>query len=719
MDAAERDLHRSGLDIVTAKSAGITSIEDASTIYADFHASPALLIAYHDPFNNCPMYFTRGKESLPFVRVRYLASAEGRQSAFAKRKQRRYGQPGKSGTHPYFPCVDGLDWRAIAQDPAQAVIITEGEKKALAGALAGFNVIGLGGVYNFLARGRLLPHLADYFMWEGRDVYLCFDSDAATNPDIQAAEERLASELGPGRGAKVYLTRLAPSLDGAKAGLDDVLVTDGPAGLETALVASRRMNRMDELVLDLNQHVAWIEADGAVHEIATGVFMKSSNFVKGSRYSAFHTYAVGAKGAVTKLSVAQAWLSHPMARRYTRVTFSPGVDDQSVALPDGGTALNMWRGWEPARGDISLFLRLHAFIFSKLPPALRDFALKLVAYKAQNPAEKVPLSIVLVGQEGSGKSMWMECVRMAFAPYDADVDADAIGSSYNGWVERTLIAGFDEVDSEHIISTKSRLRKLISAEKIRLHEKYRTAYDVHSYTLYILTSNHRAVGSYGARDRRMFVVDCPDEKIPDPQFYIQMRAWQHDGGPKRLLGYLLDYDLAGWRPPTEAPLTAEKHMAYMEGLSAVQRLAEEIRAADHHCVLAWLDSAAAWARAMEVSGDMRQQAQARETLTACKSLQVRPFYTPDELTALFPLVALEMASGRGGVAGAAGTFSRQLRDAGVTYLRPASDPRGFKVQGRWQQYLIIAEPGEWREPLSQDGFDFLLKQYPRYRDLRR
>src|SRR5262249_16810088 len=63
-----------------------------------------------------------------------------------------------------------------------------------------------------------------------RAVYVAFDSDAATNRKVQSAELALAGAL-QAVGAKVSLLRLPSGQGGAKVGLDDFLVAQGPGAL--------------------------------------------------------------------------------------------------------------------------------------------------------------------------------------------------------------------------------------------------------------------------------------------------------------------------------------------------------------------------------------------------------------------------------------------------------------------------------------------------------
>jgi hypothetical protein len=57
---------------------------------------------------------------------------------------------------------------------------------------------------------------------EGREVYIGFDSDVFSNPDVSDAARRIAAHLKD-RGASVYLSYLPDGPDGSKTGADDYL----------------------------------------------------------------------------------------------------------------------------------------------------------------------------------------------------------------------------------------------------------------------------------------------------------------------------------------------------------------------------------------------------------------------------------------------------------------------------------------------------------------
>ncbi|MEX0700723.1 MAG: phage/plasmid primase, P4 family [Planctomycetales bacterium] len=140
----------------------------------------------------------------------------------------KYLSPKDTPSRCYFPLGIG---DTIA-DRAARLLIVEGEKKTLAGMQAGFPTIGLTGAWNWkLGKGadRLIADL-EAIAWDGRPVFIVFDSDAAENENVRLGESRLAAQL-QARGASVKCVRLPSGPDGAKCGLDDFLLAHGKAAL--------------------------------------------------------------------------------------------------------------------------------------------------------------------------------------------------------------------------------------------------------------------------------------------------------------------------------------------------------------------------------------------------------------------------------------------------------------------------------------------------------
>jgi len=164
-------------------------------------------------------------------------------------KRIKYESPKGSSNRPYLP----PGTLPMLADPSAPLLITEGEKKSAKADQEGFGCVGLVGVFGWQkkrAKGKdgkpqgereLIDGLAR-IPWKGRPVFLCFDSDSATNPNVRLAEWHLAETLAR-HGAIVRVVRLPagdPGPDGtpAKIGLDDFLVAHGPDALRELLASA-------------------------------------------------------------------------------------------------------------------------------------------------------------------------------------------------------------------------------------------------------------------------------------------------------------------------------------------------------------------------------------------------------------------------------------------------------------------------------------------------
>lgn len=701
--AAIAKLEGSAITVDQAAAAGISYIDNAKKLSLGFSRVAAIVITYMDPLTGAAMTYGDGKE---FHRVRYLGEVKNKEG-----KVIRYSQAKGSPVRAYFPnCVD---WADIVASAAQPIVITEGEFKALACCLQGICCIGLGGVWSFRENGELLAEL-ELVEWRGRTVIICYDSDADTNPQVRTAELALAAELQR-RGADVRVARLQPAADGSKQGADDYIQAGEVNALLDCLTSAEAPATIEQDVMALNEQCAYLEQEDCVYVLADDRKISKSSFVAGSQFSSLTTDGVRnvkGKAVPSKVPLAPLWLRHPAARRYAATVFRPDTDEREIPSA-AGLLLNRWQGLKGVPGDVHPYLELTEHLLRNSPQAVRDVVVKLMAYKAQNPAVKVPLAFVFIGPQGCGKSLWADISASAFAPYNYSIPSAALKSAFQPFIESSLFVVIDEAQSTHTIGARDQLKTLISDQRQELNRKHVGQVQVDTFCQFILTSNDRRVGSFDRDDRRMIVVDCPGKR--EDAFYDRVVAWKKAGGAAHLMDYLKNVDLKGWTPPKHAPTTQEKRMAFLENLTPVQRLAEDMQSADYNVVKLWIDTAMAWSAAAVNGGSPVEAKLAKEVVAALGTIQMRPFYTPDEIAMMFPAIVGQLHGTKRMDATPAGEISRQLRNNGIPYLPSADSDDGFRYRGRMQQFLIVAEREDWAQPLTQAEFDRIIKEFPTWR----
>jgi hypothetical protein len=163
----------------------------------------------------------------------------------------------------YLPLEDPAD----LANPDIDVWFVEGEKKYLAlhafaekacsNGFPKFIPVGLFGVWGFRSITGIIEDkdghrvsvkgvINDFekFRWDGRRVFILFDSNTAWNESVRAARAQLAREL-EGRGATVYFIDL-PLIEGVN-GVDDYLAREGAEKLEELAKQALRYEWKDEL----------------------------------------------------------------------------------------------------------------------------------------------------------------------------------------------------------------------------------------------------------------------------------------------------------------------------------------------------------------------------------------------------------------------------------------------------------------------------------------
>lgn len=563
------DLARSGLDAADAKALRLEALTAEQTAKLDesFKRAAALKLPYFD---------LEGKPT-GFFRLRYLELNGFDRHA---KHQQRYTQLHGTAPEIYLPPLGGFDWRALAKATDRSLLITEGEKKAAAATKAGFPTIGLGGVWSWRSKKLglgLLPILKTGFDWAGRTVYLVFDSDFRTNPNVMQALVALAAELG-GLGAKVRLA-LLPAADDRKVALDDYLVAHGPKALGKFLLESEPFSLVDEL-WKLNGEVVYVRNPGLIVVLEDGRKLSPSAFKEhayANRY--YYERTTNAKGEerLTKKPIAPAWLGWERRSELERITYAPG--EARIV----GRGYNYWAGWgvEPARhADVKLWHELLGYVFEGNAAAQRWFEAWL-AYPLQHPGAKLYAAAVLWGPtHGTGKSLIGYTLGKIYGSNFVEISDQDLAASFNEWVEnKQFVMGDDVTSAEYKRALMEKLKHMITRHTLRVNAKYLPTYEVPDRVNYYFTANSPTAFLVDDTDRRYFIWRVPDTpKARD--FYDEYDAKLHHGPlPAAVFRHLLDLDLSDFNPRAKALETAAKREMVLDSKTEIGAWVAELKEA--------------------------------------------------------------------------------------------------------------------------------------------
>lgn len=528
-------------------------------------------------------YFDLEGKPTKFWRFRYLEDTRTGFLAETNRKPLRYVQPKKSNSEIYLPPLlppNFGSWKKVATAIDTPIMITEGEfKSASSCKLFGMPTIGLGGVWSFKSTAELAPLLPQFeqIAWKGRIVYICYDSDAATNPQVVMAENALARELTR-LGAEPYIVRI-PMNGSGKVGVDDYLMKHGTKQF-SALVQHATAFKSAQELFRLNSEVIYIRDPGYIMEFATRQRVSPRAFVD-HLYSTRRYYEEQVSKTGTKLvekSAAKEWIQWPQRCEIQRSTYAPG---QPTIV---GNAFNVWNGWgvQP-RGDkelIKLWHQLLDYLFKGAPDE-RDWFEKWLAYPLQNPGTKMYSAAVLWGRHhGTGKSLIGYTMFKIYGDNATEIEDQDLQNTANDWADNKQFIMGDEITGGEKFAIADRMRSLITRKELRVNIKYVPRFTVPDVINYYFTSNHPDSFFLEDDDRRYFVHEVTGVPM-DEEFYIRYDEALNKDKDNRFAAavfqHLLTLPLTGFNPKGHAMKTAARAEMIEYGKTDVGRWVTQLQ----------------------------------------------------------------------------------------------------------------------------------------------
>lgn len=553
-------LASSGISPAQGAALGMYSVQDASTLHKSFAPVPALVIPY-DPAN------PRG-----FYRIRYL---EDPPRGFKQKPIGKYSQPPGSGVEAYL--TPGIDWDIIWRDTSVDAIITEGELKAACACNRDFATIGLGGVYNFKTKDTSFLPILETCDWHGRNVYICYDSDAKTNAQVRMAMDRLVGKLRE-RGANVRIVDLPHDPRYAKVGLDDYLVAHTDEEFKELLAAARDADPPEFFAM--NEDVAYIQNIDRFASLNDDLPpMTLSTFTNSSDYAGL-TYDVptfNGRGEASFKStyVAPAWVK--WLRRHVRkaIVYEPG----QPRLIDAG--LNRWPGWgcESKKGSVKPFLELTDYLFDGEDAKHKEWFLDWCAYPIQNPGVKLAQAVVIHGVvQGTGKTLLGLLVGDIYGDNFYPLTSADLRSAFNSWAHyRQFIVG-DEISTGDKREINDRMKAMVTQETVSINIKHQPQFLIRDCINYYFTSNHPDAIYLENFDRRFFVVRVPHMQPRERAFYQNILAWRRANGAAHLRYWLEKRNIdSSFSSGMAAPRTRARQDMVMAGMSDLDRWCAELK----------------------------------------------------------------------------------------------------------------------------------------------
>lgn len=323
-------------------------------------------------------------------------------------------------------------------------------------------------------------------------------------------------------------------------------------------ISKAREAAIDPYVVDLNERYAVVMVGSDVAIMKTN---KDGDVVL-MRYEAFkHWLADRPAVQVGKRQVplAKYWFDHPQRRKYEGIVFAPGKE-----VPDH---YNFWRGFavEPRKGDCSRFLNHLRDNVCRGDEHLFLWVVGWFAWIVQRPGNKSGTSLVIIGLEGTGKSIIGKYFGSLLGKYHylPVSKPDHVTGNFNAHQKQLLLLHVEEAIWAGSHEAEGVLKDLITGERHLIVLKYKDAISVDNHINVLITSNEKWVVPASLDARRFAVFEISEEKKEDRAYFKAMIDEMENGGREALMHYLLSFDLSQVDvqsvPKTAALLTQKMH----------------------------------------------------------------------------------------------------------------------------------------------------------------
>lgn len=189
---------------------------------------------------------------------------------------------------------------------------------------------------------------------------------------------------------------------------------------------------------------------------------------------------------------------------------------------DGLMCANIWSGWaippcdeEVTRDDVAPVLDYLMEVVCRDDEALYNWVLMWLADIFQHPSQKPGTMLVLVGEQGAGKSLLCENVLRPIignAHFTKVSTIEKLTSKFNSHMSGRLVIQGEEVLNSNRRMDAEAMKDMVTSRVRSIEFKGRDVFEMVDHARYILTSNHEdnAV-NVGKGDRRQTIVHVSDK----------------------------------------------------------------------------------------------------------------------------------------------------------------------------------------------------------------
>jgi hypothetical protein len=237
---------------------------------------------------------------------------------------------------------------------------------------------------------------------------------------------------------------------------------------------------------------------------------------------------------------AKLWFDDNRRRTYVKgLTFDPSriyaIDEEQR---------NLWKGFPvvPVEGDCAIFLTYVKQIICSNNEEHFNYLIALVAQMFQFPHLKPGIAVVLRGDEGVGKSFFIEKLGALMGPYYFKTSNPAyIFGDHNSQLKDKLLCHLEEAVWAGSKKDDSLFKDLITGSTLEINEKFIPVHSVPNHLHIFLSGNPDWLVKAALKARRIFALHVSDARRVDTEYFAGIDKWFTSVGAAALMHFFLNH----------------------------------------------------------------------------------------------------------------------------------------------------------------------------------
>jgi hypothetical protein len=276
-----------------------------------------------------------------------------------------------------------------------------------------------------------------------------------------------------------------------------------------------------------------------LHEKIDGTieFMDKKDFI--NKFEHRTLLITGEDNKPKSTPMTEIWLKSQNKRRYDNgIIFDPSRNGHYNGM------YNLWKGYKVVgrEGDVSPFIDLIRDIICNGNEENFNYLVALISQMFQEPWLKPGIAVVIRGDEGVGKSFFIEKLGSLMGEYYFKTsNPNYIFGDHNGQLKNTILLHLEEAVWAGSKKDESLLKDLITGQTIQINDKFVPVYSVPNHLHLFISGNPEWLVSAGFKARRIFALHASEAHIRDTSYFSKLDEWFKSGGAGALIHYFLNY----------------------------------------------------------------------------------------------------------------------------------------------------------------------------------